>query len=355
MKNVVGEVDKTVLRYWSIVIAVSLFSFAITITPTIIVGRQADQDSSEYAFDCRPDGTVSLPFTYDYYNSWKISSLLDISLAFGNMSFPLAKLIDVIWDTAIGRGGQALLTVLLYRVLSQALLYSMETRRSSFRKFASVYFELGTLYGLCILIKDMYHDHQTRTIKSTLVTLGCIFSVAYVVAFPTMVSGISGYQAKSVAACDNPGDGSILDATELKSVYYSIQDGSRVGLTDGHLCLQTWDDPFYGDHDDCANRELVKGRPMMCFLPLTCPDYRDYLRIYSPDRDVPERGRNSSFGSDKRHTNLTSPLLDMMELYMASPRLYSHKDTIINETWLSDHMGCLPTTKYQWGFSLLGM
>jgi hypothetical protein len=45
---------------------------------------------------CLPDGSFSL--RPDLYNPWTTSGAFEITLAFGNLSFANAKLIDVIWD-----------------------------------------------------------------------------------------------------------------------------------------------------------------------------------------------------------------------------------------------------------------
>ena len=45
---------------------------------------------------CLPDGSFSMH--PNLYNPWAISGAFEITLAFGNLSFANAKLIDVIWD-----------------------------------------------------------------------------------------------------------------------------------------------------------------------------------------------------------------------------------------------------------------
>jgi hypothetical protein len=51
---------------------------------------------------CYPDGNFR--FLQDY-NPWATSGLFQITMGFGLMSFSNAKLIDVIWDVVVGRGG----------------------------------------------------------------------------------------------------------------------------------------------------------------------------------------------------------------------------------------------------------
>jgi hypothetical protein len=52
---------------------------------------------------CRPDGNFRY---YGHYDPWAPPGILQITISFGPMSFSNAKLIDVIWDVVVGRGGQ---------------------------------------------------------------------------------------------------------------------------------------------------------------------------------------------------------------------------------------------------------
>jgi hypothetical protein len=234
MSNVVSEIDTKSLRHWGVVISLFLLSLAIAIVPPVMVGLTTGSAVVGSYFDCQPDGTVALPWDDHDYDNWRISSLLDISIAFGNMSFPVAKLIDVLWDTVVGRGGQALLTLLIYRVLSQSLLYSMETRPSSFRKFSATAFETGTFTALRVFIQDLHRKRRGRNLQSTLMVLAFVLCTSYVLAFPTILSGITGYQAKSDAFCENPDDGSLFNTDQLERIVFRISDGSRIGLSDDY-------------------------------------------------------------------------------------------------------------------------
>lgn len=73
--------------------------FSIIVLPSI----------ADYATDinfCRPDNTFALPsadgYSYSYsdntYSVWRPSNPFEVTMGFGNLSFGIAKLVDVIWD-----------------------------------------------------------------------------------------------------------------------------------------------------------------------------------------------------------------------------------------------------------------
>ncbi len=39
------------------------------------------------------------------YSPWRLSQVLTINLGFGSLTYSTAKLIDVLWDVVVGRGG----------------------------------------------------------------------------------------------------------------------------------------------------------------------------------------------------------------------------------------------------------
>lgn len=242
-KDALHAVNWTSVRYWSTVIALLLLALGAALAPpTAVSGSWRDSDAVTFdvmsQFTCHPDGSLQFPWADTDYNAWAITSILDINMGFGPMPFAVVKFIDVVWDLVVGRGGQALLSILVYRVLSQALLFSMETRRSSFRKFAATSFETGSTSALRVYVQDLFIDRRARGIRSTMLVLAFIITTAYLIAFPTIISGISGYQAISTPKCNDPsGDGKMIDTSSelLSLVVYNITDGSRVGLPNNHL------------------------------------------------------------------------------------------------------------------------
>ena len=83
---------------------------------------------------CLPNGDFILPGTV---NIWSPAYFFTISIivhgASGEFTYTTVKIIDVVWDVLMGRGGQLLLIYISYQVFSKALVFLMETRAVSYQ------------------------------------------------------------------------------------------------------------------------------------------------------------------------------------------------------------------------------
>lgn len=130
---------------------------------------------------------ISVPTSYE---PWPVSQLLAINLGLGSMPFTTAKFIDVLWDVVVGRGGQVLLTYVAYRVFMKSLARAMEGSPVSYHTFAALAFEPGTITGVIMLAKDFASN---RTFRSKMVVSWVLMATLYIVAFPTLLSAMTGY------------------------------------------------------------------------------------------------------------------------------------------------------------------
>ena len=90
------RIAKIVFLHLTIMLAVIstfVLLFASLNAPTLLTNLPAS---------CNSDGI----FWYQQPYNQATSGFFQITLGFGSMSFPYVKLIDVIWDVVIGRGGQ---------------------------------------------------------------------------------------------------------------------------------------------------------------------------------------------------------------------------------------------------------
>ena len=134
-------------------------------------------------WQCLPNGTA-IPSSALSYTVWDPSQFLDITLGFGSFQFGIAKGIDVGWDLIVGRGGQILLSLLSYRVLSAVLVHSMETHCASFYIYTAVGFDRGPLFSVWASMRDIWTGKsQKKRILSMVV-----YASLYLLAFPTFVS-----------------------------------------------------------------------------------------------------------------------------------------------------------------------
>lgn len=78
------------------------------------------------------------PFMYDCYQEGGGWSFVGINLKFGEFNYGSAKALDLAWNWIIGRGVQALLMLLAYRVFTDALLRAAEMTPLSFELYAKL-------------------------------------------------------------------------------------------------------------------------------------------------------------------------------------------------------------------------
>jgi hypothetical protein len=128
---------------------------------------------SEHPSACHPDGTFS-PFGQTY-NPWATSGFFQINLAFGNLTFTNVKIIDIVWDIVsrhyhfqsmlpltyamsqvIGRGGQALMAIVSWRVFADYIATSIVRAPITYLTFRVVFLETGpSLASVCRLARDL--------------------------------------------------------------------------------------------------------------------------------------------------------------------------------------------------------
>lgn len=135
------------------------------------------------------------------WSSW--TALFDINARTGSMSFTTAKLIDITWDLVVGRGGQALLAWISYKVFTQALMRIAEERLVPHKLFASL--ALGSLSwaGISTIVHAVF---RVRGWRGTMALAWMALAASYVLAFPTLLSASTSYVAAletSVRLVDN--------------------------------------------------------------------------------------------------------------------------------------------------------
>jgi hypothetical protein len=120
------------------------------------------------------------PFTYDCYQKegW---SFVGINQRFGDFNYGSAKALDLAWNWIVGRGVQALLILLAYRVFNDALIRAAEMTPLSFELYARLSLYTTRIDVLWYVLKALFQKGNWRT-KAIFVWL-CI-SIIYVATFP---------------------------------------------------------------------------------------------------------------------------------------------------------------------------
>ena len=135
-----------------------------------------------FHWTCIPNGTAATQQPW----VWNTSQFLDITLGFGSFDFGSAKGIDIAWDLVVGRGGQILLALFSYRVLSAALLQSMENRAVSFYTYTAIGLDRGPVFSIWASLRDLWYSRSQG--KGVLVM--AVFASLYLLAFQTFVRAI---------------------------------------------------------------------------------------------------------------------------------------------------------------------
>ena len=215
---------------------------AIPIIVTLIgLGTPIQTGSSNYDLlasrgGCDANNNIYLPGDPDVAapNRWRTHYFLAITLGFGRFSYTQAKTIDIFWDIIGSRAGQLLLSKACFRVFSKSLLLSMEQHPVRFEKFAAVAYMPTSLMALIAYIKGAAPPtgapwDPPRRIW-TAVALVC--ATAYVLAFPTFVAAMSGYQNPSTAMVPTTdGTGNMFQLSRVRQIAGVIHDGERLGMS----------------------------------------------------------------------------------------------------------------------------
>ncbi|KAF2436487.1 hypothetical protein EJ08DRAFT_674383 [Tothia fuscella] len=149
-----------------------------------------------------------------------LPGLLTIDVVYGPLQFWAAKLIDTIWDLAVGRGLQLLFWYLSYLVFSNALLRSMEISASPFHTFLGLTLDNCSLSSLGAIIRDFKH-YSTLQNRALFVAIG--LASCYVLALPTILSAMTGYSNVTYPFVES-GSGEWLNLHDFSSQNYSRGD-----------------------------------------------------------------------------------------------------------------------------------
>jgi len=179
---------------------------------------------------CDPNGQPNANYAFENLrkpgNPLLISSF-QIDLAVYEFSFAGAKAFDVIFDLIVGRGGQLLLGWYGYHIVADTLIHTMQKQPVSYDMFSGLFFQGVSFQSLWQLV---LHRLGTRKWKKRR-TFALAFVMAYIIAFPTLVSAVTGYTTSWIPYVTAK-DGRLAPLSDYVDALYLIRDGSRVGLGD---------------------------------------------------------------------------------------------------------------------------
>ncbi|KZM27916.1 uncharacterized protein EKO05_0010306 [Ascochyta rabiei] len=330
---------------------------------------------------CLPDDSFNLqPGSYQY---WSNSGFFQITLGFGRLTFTQAKAIDVIWDMAIGRGGQGLLALLSWQTFVQHVTTSMEIQPVTFNTYRTIFLQNESLIlAIPRIIRDF---SRRRGLHSRSAMVFIVLTMMFVLIFPTLGSAMTGYSGNVEAYVPDSAGNNILFSS-FRPLYYVIHDGSRVNLTDDYevLAVQEAGDPVIESTSAWAQRTRydlgADCSPLDSYYRDRCVSYQ---RIYNVSAYVglyrTSRNATSTFAG----VGIGSPLLNITSYYSDwEPDSYSFSwmpqlnhsmwlnasgpavDQAYTRSWTAsgEHFDmysiaangvCQATKDYQWGFSYI--
>ncbi|KAG4439153.1 hypothetical protein IFR05_005352 [Cadophora sp. M221] len=153
----------------------------------------------------------------DATHSGSISSIFNINIVYGSLSFGKAKFIDLVWDITFSRCGQALLGWIAYRVNAAALLRIMETQPVSYNLFSSLSLSWSSIATLGPVTKAFFTKLGWR---KKFLLLWILLNILWVAFWPTITNAMTGYIAKNDTLVKIVNGTGYANFTELASTTY---------------------------------------------------------------------------------------------------------------------------------------
>lgn len=341
---------------------------------------------------CNVNGAFT-PFTHPTFNLWNISGFFNINIFWGNFPFSTAKFIDIVWEIIVGRGGQALLAYITFKITTQALTRAMEKTPVSYNTFEALAFVPPSLQQTISLLRDMITN---RGIQGRLIMLWIVFSSLFVLAFPSLVSAMSGYNTNTASYLVDT-SGEYIPWTNLQIVQFTINDGNRLGssgpiyVTDDYNCVFHGPDDDDDDkgptasklrrRDDDDNDDDRDEASAWAAVPTTCIQYWRTIQYVAQNGLNGKNKTASSFIFNGVSHNLTAPALNITTSYdpdslsiltdyinpaahEADSALWNvksvswatqwiYRNTTFDYDYVKNNGVCEPQNSHNWGFSFL--
>ncbi|KAF2127858.1 hypothetical protein P153DRAFT_358024 [Dothidotthia symphoricarpi CBS 119687] len=181
---------------------------------------------------CQSDSTFQLHTKT--YSIWSSSGFFKITYGGGHLSFAQAKVVDIVWDVGIGRGGQFVLAFISWRVFAKYLTLCMEAEPITYRLFRTVFLEKGaSLLSTYQVIRSFLGQRRLRS-KTAMAFM--VVTMIFILAFPTLITAMSGYDS-NVESYVPDFDNRLIQFNRFSRVLYIIHDGRRINLTDDYLII----------------------------------------------------------------------------------------------------------------------
>ncbi|CZR43558.1 uncharacterized protein FPRO_07525 [Fusarium proliferatum ET1] len=332
---------------------------------------------------CQPDGEFRLDGIDQLggFDWWAPGGFFQITLGWGRFSFGTAKLIDVIWDLVVGRGGQTVMALVSWEVFVQYLQLSLVMKPAS---YSTVWLIKMQKNNSALATWELASGFFKVGLASKKVMCFIIWTASFILAFPTFASSMTGYTPYNKAYV-NSTSGRLVQFSEIVPVAYLIKDGNRVdGLSKDYPVLWIGNSETIAESSsveifDKCNEWDVNDTKVECQLQR---DVSEYAQLYGFDG---KGGRETRNGQKTyfRNQTLNWPPLNIKAFYLpnnfywnwtyltdvaSSTTLGTYEDISASAFIVEDEIYnlkdiqaggvCQPiksgeSIKYQWGFSFL--
>ena len=376
-------------------IIVALIAFTAAYYGAATASTQTDEFIDVF---CTPDGKahVRTMFEAHHYNQyWDPALVLTVTLGFGNLNYGAARAIDVCWDLVVGRGGQVLLALVTYPVLRRSLRLYMETTSVHFDLYATLAFDKVSFAALWPTLRDAIVRQQSRPhLELRLSSLRSYrlcwnwryfahaLVLTYVLAFPTLASIMTGYQARYKALVAHPDNDFLMEIEALRVPALILIDGSRMGYQDYQPIFE--DDPDFWVLLSCKSLSFYLDTRLTHAIDMGTVKWKPSIYpdgFPSPGNSLPCRVASSVIASNYstgtcsftvngpwnvsslidvngRTWSLTEKPLDIwsqsrywLQYGQSDPWYMAYENLTFNSVYLQQNGICQPTDHYQWGFS----
>lgn len=318
---------------------------------------------------CLPDGSFRV--TPDTYSFWSTSSFFQIAVGGGELSFTQAKAVDIIWDIGFGRGGQFALALISWRVFAQYTTVCMEVAPVNYQLYRTFFIEDSA--SIASTYRTIRSFLNQRGLQSRLAMIFVVFTMVFIVAFPTIASAMSGYDS-NISAFVPDGDANLVPFRNFSIARFVIHDGGRLpNLSNEYIVLEsfcgvgdptiplpthaTWSGCFAGYNSTVV--DSVRSYTTQYGFGGKENKTTNYSSVWAPDSITlgPYTNRNT--------ITLGPPALNISkyglssdgddEFYFVNPSslTWVWKNQTFDPDKLHKEGKCLTTGTYKWGFSFL--
>ncbi|KAK1673443.1 hypothetical protein BDP55DRAFT_695443 [Colletotrichum godetiae] len=290
---------------------------------------------------CKPDGSFDVE--KNQYNLWSSSGFFQITLAWGKFSFADAKVIDVAWDVIFGRGGQALLTWITWRVFVDYTTTSIQTKPVTYDFFRTIFLQdQPNFWSTWHMVRDFA---RSRGLRSKVMMIIMVLVTIFILCFPTLGSAMTGYVANNDAYVQGS-DGMLIPFGGFEVVGYVIHDGWRIGM-EGNTTLTfpgyVQEYGFYGlENKNTTWMNKTMPAPALNISASGLPSYRNLLYGW----------------------NWTDPRTSLKPFENGKNLTYTAGNETYSKEYMKAYGSCQPMSDhgmgadagretYQWGFSYL--